>query len=141
MVTRIPNAIALARCNAQVDRLDAGTGPGYIELRSGTQPNFGDAPASGAVLVTIPLQDPAFGDAVDLNPGARASLNGMPSANAAAAGTAGWFRAYDSNANPVQDGAITLTGGGGEMEIDNLAITVGATVTVTSWNVDELESA
>lgn len=141
MVTRIPNAAALARCNAQVDRLDAGTGPGYIELRSGTQPAFGDAPATGTLLVTIPLQDPAFGDALDQNPGARASLNGTPGANAAAAGTAGWFRAYDSDANPVQDGAITITGGNGEMEIDNLAITAGATVTITSWNVDELESA
>lgn len=141
MVTRIPNAAALDRCNAQVDRLDAGAGPGYIELRSGTQPAFGDDPASGVLLVTIPLQSPAFGNAVDLSPGARASLNGTPSANAGADGTAGWFRAYDSNGNPVQDGAITVTNGGGEMQIDNPVITTGATVTITSWNVDELESA
>ncbi len=141
MVTRIPNAAALARCNAQVDRLDAGTGPGYIELRSGTQPDFGDAAPTGTVLVTIPLQSPAFGDAVDQSPGARATLNGVPSANASAAGTAGWFRAYDGDANPVQDGAISVAGGGGEMEIDNLAISDNALVTITSWNVDELESA
>ncbi len=141
MVTRIPNAAALTRCNAQVDRLDAGAGPGYIELRTGTQPAFGDDPASGVVLVTIALQDPAFGDAADQNPGARASMNGTPSANAGADGTASWFRAYDSDANPVQDGAITATGLGGEMEIDNPVINSGATVTITSWNVDELESA
>ncbi len=141
MVTRIPNAAALARCNAQVDRLDAGAGPGYIELRSGPQPAFGDDPASGVRLVTIPLQSPAFNSATDQAPGARATLNGTPSANAEAGGTAGWFRAYDSDANPVQDGAITIAGGGGEMEIDNLAITSGALVTITSWNVDELESA
>lgn len=141
MVTRIPNAAALDRCNAQVDRLDAGTGSGYIELRTGTQPANGDDLASGALLVTIPLQKPAFGDAVDLSPGARASLNGTPSANATGGGTAGWFRAYDSNANPVQDGAITGPQGGGEMEIDNPVITPDATVTITSWNVDELESA
>ncbi len=141
MATRIPNAAALDRCNTQVDRLDAGTGPGYIELRSGTQPAFGDDPASGVLLATITLQSPAFGNAVDMNPGARASLNGQPGANAGMGGTAGWFRAYDSNGNPVQDGAVTATNGGGEMQIDNPVITQGATVTITSWHVDELESA
>jgi hypothetical protein len=141
MATRIPNSVALARCNAQVDRLDAGTGPGYIEIRTGAQPAAGDDPASGAILVTIPLQDPAFGDAVDLDPGARAAVNGNPNANAAGAGTAGWFRAYDGDDNPVQDGAITVVGGGGEMQIDNPVIAIEATVTISSWNVDELESA
>lgn len=139
MVTRIPNASALARCNAHVDRLDAGAGPGYIEVRSGTQPAFGDALATGTLLVTIPLLAPAFGNATDQNPHARAAMNGTPSANAVLGGTAGWFRAHDSNGNPVQDGNITIAAGGGEMEIDNLAITIGATVTITSWNVDELE--
>ena len=59
-------------------------------------------------------------------------MAGTWSATSGGAGTVGYYRIYNS-ANTVchEQGNITVTGGGGAMTIDNLAITVGQTITVT----------
>lgn len=132
--TKIANASAIAACDAVVDRLDTG-GAGYVEIRTGSQPSDPDAAATGTLLVTITLQNPAFGAAADINPNARAAMNGTPSAVAVANGTAGWFRGYTNGAAKVIQGTAGASGSGEDMELDNTSIAIGQTVTIVSWTV------
>lgn len=134
MTTRISSASDTARknaaANAVVDLLDAGAGAGYVEIRTGTQPATVDSAATGTLLGTLPLSDPAFGSAT----GGVATAGAITSdTNADASGTAGWFRAYDSNGTAVIDGSCSGSGGGGDMEFDDPAIVAGGTINISSW--------
>lgn len=131
---RISNAAALAMCNALVDLLDAGSGAGYIEIRTGSQPATVETAASGTLLATLTLSDPAFGDAADDNPGAIATANSITDDSSAdATGTAGWFRAYDSDDNAIIDGTAGTSGT--DLILDDASITSGQTVKINSWTV------
>jgi hypothetical protein len=132
MATRISNAARSAAADGVVDLLDGGSGAGHIEIRTGSQPASVATAASGTLLATLVLSDPAFG----------AASNGVATASAITGdtsadntGTAGWFRAYDSNNNAVIDGSVTATGGGGDMTLDSTSIVAGGAVNITSWTV------
>lgn len=131
MATRISTASRNAAADAVTALLDAGSGPGYIELRTGTQPATGETAATGSVLATIEVGDPAFNAAVT----GVSTANAIAVASGSAPGTAEWFRAYDSAGNGVIDGAVTATGGGGEMQLNSTTISSGVDVAVTSWTI------
>lgn len=138
--TRISNAAAKAAADAVTALVDVGTGQatGYIEIRSGTQPADPDTAATGTMLVKINTQNPAYGAASDGNPGGVCALNGTPSAAATNAGTAGWFRQYDRDGNAIFDGECGTSGA--DMNLDNLSIGVGQTVTITSGSYKHPET-
>lgn len=131
MATRIPDAVRNAVVDAVVDRLDAGAAAGKVEIRTGAQPADADDAATGTLLATITLGDPAFGAAA----AGVATANAIATDTGDAAGTAGWFRALDSDNNKVIDGDITATGGGGDMELNTTTISVGVDIDITSWTV------
>ena len=132
MATRIPNAVRSAACDAVVDRLDLGAAAATIDVRTGAQPATANDAATGTILATFTLADPAFGAAAN----GVATLLGVPIATTGlAAGTAGWFRALDSNANTVLDGSVTATGGGGQLELNTTTISVGVDVSITAGTV------
>jgi hypothetical protein len=81
-----------AACDGIVDLVDAGvSGTGYVEIRDRT-----------TVLVTIQLQDPAFGAAA----AGVATLIGVPlSGTAGATGTADNYIAYDDDDNVIWTGS------------------------------------
>ena len=140
MATRISNAAAIASVNAVVDLIDAG-GAGSIEIRTGAQPADVSVAATGTLLGTLTCSNPAFGNAADIGGAARATANAVaPDTNADAAGTAGWFRVYSGGGTAVIDGNITITSGGGDMELDNLNIAVNDTITVNSWTFQQSET-
>lgn len=129
MTSIISTAARNAACDAIVDLLDADSGAATIQIRTGSQPAGPGTSATGTLLATITCSDPAFGAAST----GVATLSGTPlSATAVADGTAGWFRALDSNAVAVFDGAVTATGGGGQLTLATTTITTGLTVNVTS---------
>lgn len=139
--TRITNATAIAACDAVVDRVDGGTGAGYVEILSGAQPASADAAKTGTVLASITLNDPAFGGAADAAPGGRATADVTPSiqdTSANASGTAGYFRVFTSAGTALWDGECGTSGS--DMNLDNTSINVGQTVTITSWTVTMPES-
>ncbi len=117
-----------AAADAVVDLVDAGVGAGYVEIRTGAQPASPQVAATGVLLVTITLNDPAYGSAVagvctlDVTP--------QPSAVAVATNTAGWARMYDSAASAVLDGACSTAGA--FVNLASTSIVSGTTVTVTS---------
>ena len=135
MATRISTAAAKAACDAVVDLLDAGAGAGYIEIRTGSQPATVATAASGTLLGTLTMSDPAFGNATTASPSV-ATANAITSDTTAdASGTAGWFRAYDSAGTAIIDGSITTSGGGGDMIMDTTTVVAGGTLAVSSYTV------
>lgn len=134
MATRISNAARSAAADGVVDLLDAGAGPGTIQIRTGAQPATVATAATGTLLGTLTLTKPAFGSAVN-GVATAATITGDTSADAT--GTAGWFRALDSNGNAVIDGSITASGGGGDLILDNVSVIAGGTINITSWTVTQ----
>jgi len=135
MATRISTAAAAGAADGVVDLLDGGAGAGYIEIRTGAQPATVATTASGTLLGTLTLTDPAFGAATTASPSV-ATASAITSDTAAdATGTAGWFRGYDSDGVAVIDGNITATAGGGDMEIDDVSIVAGGNIAVSAWTI------
>lgn len=134
MTTRLPTNVRNAMANAAVDLIDAGPAAGTVQIRTGAQPASAGSAATGTLLGTLTLSDPAFADAVNGTATAGA-VTGDSSADAS--GTAGWFRVLDSTGATVMDGAISEAGGGGDMILDKTAIVAGGTISVTSWTVTQ----
>jgi hypothetical protein len=131
MALTLPVGTRNAMCDTAVDRFDAGTAAGTIEIRSGTRPASADDLATGTLLATVTLVDPAFGTAAD----GSATLTDPPSVTGAADGTATWFRGLDSAGATVLDGSVTATGGGGDLELSTTTISVGLEVDVTGGTI------
>lgn len=134
--TAISNAAAIAMLDTLVDRLDLGSGAGYIEIRTGSPPaSLADA-STGTLLGTLALSDPAFGAAVNDAGNHRAKATASAIANdvsADATGTAGWFRAFDSNALAHIQGTVgTATA---DMILNTVTLTAADIIAVTSWIV------
>jgi hypothetical protein len=134
MVTRIPTNVRNAMANTAVDFLDAGPAAGTVQIRTGQQPATAGTAATGTLLGTLTLSDPAFGDASNGTATAGAIVS---DSSADATGTAGWFRAFDSTGATVMDGACSLEGQGGDMILDSLSIVAGGTIGVVSWTVTQ----
>lgn len=127
---------ARAMCDALVDSIDSGVGAGSIQIRSGTQPAQADDAPTGTLLVSMNLPEPAFGAAVDNDPGAIATANAISNVAASGTGTATWFRVTDGDGNTVMDGDCGEGGSGADMILDNADINSGQDVQVNSWTVE-----
>lgn len=130
MATRLSTASQNAATNAVAGLIDADVGAGSLIIRTGAQPATANDAPTGTILATFTLADPAFGaSALGV-----ADLDATPvlSTTGAAAGTAGWFRITDNSGDTVMDGAVTATGGGGELELNTTTISVGVTVEITA---------
>lgn len=132
MTTRINTAQRNAACDAIVDSLDAGSGAGYIQVRTGSQPATVGTAATGTLLATLTLSDPAFGAA---SSGVATAAAVGSDVSVDATGTPGWFRGFDSNNAAVIDGAVTISGGGGDMTFDTVTWIAGGTAALTAWTV------
>lgn len=131
MTTRISVAAANAAADA-ITALPDVSGPGYVEIRTGTQPATVATAASGTLLGTLTLSATAFG-AASGGVCTAATITGDTSADAT--GTAGYFRCYDGAGTAVIDGSITATSGGGDMELDSVSIVAGGTIDMTAWTI------
>lgn len=128
MAIRLATATVNAKCDAAVDRIDGGPAAGTIKIYTGTQPATANDSASGTLLATFTLADPAFSAAS----AGVATLLGTPrTTTGVAAGTAGWFRAADSTGATVFDGSITTSGGGGQLILNTTTVSVGVQVEIT----------
>lgn len=123
-----------AYADTVVDTIDAGSGAGYVELRTGASPGTGSA-ATGTLFATITLSDPAFGAASS----GVASISGTPSdtavADVASVDAGAYYRVYDSDDTVVADGTVAFTDAGEDMIVGSDAVTTGDTVTILTWTV------
>jgi hypothetical protein len=120
-----------AMCNAAVDLIDAGTGAGRIEIRTGSPPtNVADA-SSGTLLATLTFSATAYG-AASSGVAQEAAITSDTSADAS--GDAGYFRIYQGAAG---DTAALMQGTCGEaadtpdLTFDEKSIVAGGTVAIT----------
>jgi len=138
--TRLSAAACQAAVNAVVDLLDSGTvaAGGQVKIFSGAQPASPGTGGTAGTLATITLSATAFGAAaLSATNYQAASAAGLPKSdtNAAATGTAAWFRAYDRDGTAIIDGDIGTTTSTADMAIDNASISAGQTVKLNSWKV------
>ncbi len=135
---RVSNAAAKAALDAALALLGVA---GYIEIRVGSPPTNVEDAATGTLLATLTLANPAFAASTDLNPGARATA-GTITADASAdnTATAGWFRGYTATgpAGVIQGTCGTASA---DMIMNTTSITAGFPVTCSSWTVTLPETA
>lgn len=136
---RITNAAAIAAVDAVVDLVDGGVSNGYIECRTGAQPAGADSAATGTLLGTLNMSDPAFGAGADAAPGGRATANSVTGDTSAdATGTIGYCRVYDSAGTAIFDGEAGTSGA--DFNFDSVSVTAGGAINLTSMTVTMPES-
>lgn len=117
--------------NTLLDGLDAVFNSGTLVIYTGAAPGAGNA-ATGTALVTVTLPADAFAPA---SSGTKVSQGTWQDLSADAAGVAGYFRMANSGGTQVMEGTVTMTGGGGDMTLDNTNIAVNQQVTITSFTL------
>lgn len=121
-----------AAVNAVAALIDGGSAYGNIYIRTGAAPTNTTDTDSGTLLATLPMSDPAFGSAV----GGTATANAITSdTNIAATGTAGHFRAKDSNGVTVLQGSCGTTGA--DINFDSVSFIAGGTCAITSLTLTQ----
>lgn len=130
MATRLTTAARNAATNALVALIDADAGAGTLAIRTGAQPASANDAATGTLLATLTFDVVSFSAAV----AGVATLDATPvlTTTAVATGTAGWFRITDQTGDVVMDGAVTVTGGGGELQLNTTSIVSGVAVEITA---------
>lgn len=130
---KISTAARNAACNGIVDLIDAGTGAGRLEIRTGSPPdNLSDA-STGTLLATLTFSNPAFGDAA-LGSGIANAITSDTSADNS--GDAGYFRVFagaDADTSGLFQGTAGNAGDTPDMIFDNKSIVAGGTVACSSF--------
>ncbi len=127
---RFSKAARTTKANSLLTSKNSGT----IEIYTGSPPATVDA-ALGAQVLLVTFNIPVTAGTI---------LNGVftaaaiADATAGAAGTAAWYRQIDPDGITImEDGNITVSGGGGDMIIDNVSIANPQNVRFISWTETE----
>lgn len=131
MAIRISTAARNAAVAAVTALVDAGSGPGHVQVYTGSQPAGPGSSATGTLLLDIDLNDPAY--AAPSTGTATGDVTPEPAGTGLATGTAGWWRLLDSNDVAIVDGAVTA----GEMVLSTNSITSGLDVTITAFSMSQ----
>lgn len=120
--------------NAQLDQVEVVTGASAImKLRSGAPPVDCATADSGTVIATLNLPADWMAAAAA---GSKAKSGTWQDASADAAGTVAHFRIYASDGTTCHaQGTVTLTGGGGDMTLDNNNVQTGQQITINSFTI------
>ena len=124
--------LSVAVRNARLDAIEAAIGTlAILKIRTGAAPANCGAADSGTVLATASLPSDWLAAA---SGGSKAKSGTWEDTSADATGTAAHFRIYASDGTTCHiQGTVTLTGGGGDMTLDNIAFVAGQQFTVTGF--------
>lgn len=120
--------------NARLDVVETtiGTSP-VLKIRTGAVPANCAAADAGTVLATVNLPSDWMSAA---SGGSKSMLGTWEDSSADAAGTAGHFRIYASDGTTCHiQGTVTISGGGGDMTVDNTSFAAGQNFVVTSFTI------
>jgi hypothetical protein len=123
--------LGIATRNARLDAIETtiGTAP-LLDLRTGAQAADCATADAGTELEHMTLPSDWLGAAT----GGTKSKAGSWTGTVDAAGTVAHFRIKESTDTTCHmQGTVTATSGGGDMEIDNVVLAVGQTVTVNTF--------
>lgn len=130
MGLQFSDAVRNARCNA----IPSTIGPSpTLKIFTGSPPANCATADSGTLLDTMTLPSTWMAAAASGSIG----MSGTWTSTAAAAGTAGYFRMYDSGGTCHTQGTITAAGGGGDMIASSVSLGVGDTDTVTQYTITD----
>lgn len=123
--------------NNQLDQIESTTGvSARLRLYSGSVPANCAAAPTGTLLVDMTLPSDWMSAA---SAGSKARLgtwSGVGTAGAGSGTVAGYFRITDSAGTTTHmQGTVTITGGGGDMTLDNPNIATNQAVTVNTFTV------
>lgn len=127
----------IATRNEHVDlsasKWDVGSGQATIQVRNGVKPAATSDAATGTLLCTFTMSDPAWAPAS----GGVANLDVTPAISAlgVAAGTATWARVIAPDGSVVVD--LTCGTSGTDLIFDNPVIAIGQTVNLTVGTITQ----
>ena len=118
--------------NAELDAIETAisTSP-TLTIRTGAAPTDCATANSGTVLATMTLPSDWMAAAAS---GSKAKSGTWEDTSADADGTAAHFRIHQGTTCHIQ-GTVTLTSGGGDMELDNTNIATGQQITITTFTI------
>lgn len=122
--------------NARLDAFEVTVGvSAVLEIRSGAQPATCATAASGTVLATLTLPSDYENAA---SAGAKTLLGTWEDTSADATGTAAHFRIWDSTKTTCHmQGTVTLTGGGGDLTVDNTSFVAAQDFKITAFTLTD----
>lgn len=128
--------LSVAVRNARLDAFESTTGTSAIlEIRTNAQPANCAAADAGTLLASMTLPSDWMAAAAS---GAKALAGTWQDTSANATGTAAHFRIKDSGGSTCHmQGSVTATGGGGDIELDNVSIASGQQVTITAFTLTD----
>lgn len=126
---------SVALRNNRLDQIESTIGAaGKLYLYTGAVPANCAAADAGTVLATMALPS----DWMNAASNGSKMLQGTWSTTAFATGTVGYFRLKDnSGATCHLQGSVTISGGGGDMTLDNNAVAVNQTINITTFTVTD----
>lgn len=121
--------------NAKLDAVETAIGTSAIlRFYTGGMPANCAAARTGTVLATLNLPSDWMAAA---SGGSKVKSGTWTDASADASGVVGYFSILDSGGTTCHiQGTVTITGGGGNMEIDSVNFTAGQSVTVTTFTIN-----
>lgn len=125
---------ALRNAWADLYESNIGTTP-TLELRSGAPPANCAAADTGTLLATGTLPSNWLGDA---SGGAKVIVGTFSLTGQSGAGSGtnvGHFRLKTSGGTVKHQGTVTVTGGGGDMTLNNISVANGQAITVSGWTI------
>lgn len=122
--------------NARLDTIESTIGvSAVLKIRTGAQPANCAAADAGTVLATITCPSDWAAAAAS---GSKAKSGTWQDTSADATGTAAHWRLYASDGTTCHaQGSITITGGGGDMELDNTSIAAGQSITISTFTLTD----
>lgn len=122
--------------NARADSVETQIGTSAVlKIRTGSPPADCATADSGTVLATCNLPSDWMAAA---SSGSKAKTGTWEDTSADATGTAAHFRLYASDGTTCgMQGTVTVTGGGGDMTVDNTSFSTGQQFTITSFQWTE----
>lgn len=120
--------------NARLDTVESTIGTSAIlKIRTGAAPANCAAADAGTVVSTVNLPSDWMAAA---SGGTKAKSGTWEDTSADATGTAAHFRIYDSGGTTCHiQGTVTVTGGGGDMTVDNTSFASGQDFLVTAFTL------
>lgn len=122
--------------NARLDAIETTIGTAAVlKIRTGAQPANCATADSGTVLATLTLPSDWMAAA---SGGSKAKSGTWEDTSADATGTAAHFRLYASDGTTCgAQGTVTITGGGGDMTVDNTSFASGQSFSVTGFTLTD----
>lgn len=128
--------LSVAVRNARLDTIESTIGTSAVlKIRTGAQPATCATADSGTVLATLSLPSDWMAAAAS---GSKAMTGTWSDSSADATGTAAHFRLYASDGTTCHaQGTVTITGGGGDMTVDNTSFASGQAFSITAFTLTD----